>query len=233
MRFKRGMDVYTADEEKAGTVDRVVIDPQDQEVTHFVLQQGLLFPEERVVPISMVKTTDEEGVILRESAADLEDLPIFEETHYVRADLASRPEEEPAGKAAAVDVETAPSVFWYPPVGTPWWHPYGYYSYPGQVAPLIPPYIIAETERHIPEDTVPLEVGAPVIDAEGEHVGDVEQVFTESEADRATHLLISQGLLLKETKLVPTSWISEVEEDEVHLMVAASVLDQLPEYPEE
>lgn len=69
-----------------------------------------------------------------------------------------------------------------------------------------------------------------MISADDKHVGNVEQVFTHPQANRATYFMISEGLLLKTRKLVPATWISTLMEDEVHLAVSARVLDQLPEH---
>jgi len=46
----------------------------------------------------------------------------------------------------------------------------------------------------------------------------------------STHLVISQGLLLKERKLVPTSWASTVTPDEVHLTVGSRLIEELRKY---
>jgi uncharacterized protein YrrD len=66
--------------------------------------------------------------------------------------------------------------------------------------------------------------------ADGEHVGDVEQLFVEPESSRATHFLISQGLLFKDHKLVPVQWVRSVEENKVHLAVPSRFLERLPVY---
>jgi sporulation protein YlmC with PRC-barrel domain len=115
---------------------------------------------------------------------------------------------------------------------TRWGYPYpadpvypGYPGYPER------PYV-AETEQNIPEDTVALAEGAKVYGSDGEHVGDVEQVFMDAQTDQATHLVISRGLLLKERKLVPTTWATTVGEDEVYLSVDSSFMDRLPDYKE-
>ena len=44
--------------------------------------------------------------------------------------------------------------------------------------------------------------------------------------------LISAGLIFKDHKLVPTTWIHDIQEDEVHLNVSAATLKNLPEYQE-
>jgi uncharacterized protein YrrD len=93
----------------------------------------------------------------------------------------------------------------------------------------VPEYVL-ETSRNIPEGTVALKRGAKVLSSDDEQVGDIEEVLTEPAADRATHLVISEGLLLKEKKLVPTQWISAVLEDTVVLAVDAQTVEDLPEY---
>jgi uncharacterized protein YrrD len=224
MQFRKGANVYTWNNRKVGDIERVVIDPSDREVTHVVVDKGFLFGVDKVVPVSLIDTATEDRVTLREDAGDLQDLPVFEETHYVHADEVDD-EAEPAP-------EDARASYWYPPMHTAWWAPAGYLGYPGTFGYPQPPYII-QTERHIPEGTVALKEGAHVISRDGEHVGDLEEIFTDPQADRATHLLLSEGFLLKERKLVPTNWIERVDEDEIHLSVHSQVVEGLREYEPE
>jgi hypothetical protein len=44
--------------------------------------------------------------------------------------------------------------------------------------------------------------------------------------------VISQGLLLKQKKLIPTTWVSRFGEESVHLGVGAELVNTLPEYAE-
>jgi uncharacterized protein YrrD len=69
-----------------------------------------------------------------------------------------------------------------------------------------------------------------VISADGNHVGDIERLYTDSEKHRVTHLLISRGFLLHELKRVPAFWIKSLEADEVHLSVDAALLERLPQH---
>jgi len=221
MKFKQGANVFTSDDQKVGEIDRVVIDPKTDEVTHVVVEKGFLLPIDKVVPISLIGPATEDRVTLRENAGDLEALPDFQEKHYVLLDEKELKEASSQGYARP--------LHWYPPVGTTWWHTGGYLGYVGFFGYPGPPYVV-ETERNIPEGTVALKEGAKVISKDGEHVGDVEAVLTDPEEDRATHLVISQGLLLKERKLVPTSWASTVTPDEVHLTVGSRLIEELRKY---
>ena len=214
MQFKEGAKVYSADGERVGTVNGVVLEPDTKDVTHLLVQNGFLFKEDRVVPVSLVGPATEERVTLRQDADDLEELPIFEEARYAGADLDEAPGVRSAGWVRP--------LYWYPGIGA-WWSAGGVATYPK-------PRFVGETEKNIPEGTVALKVGAKVIGSDGEQVGDVEQVFTEPLEDRATHLLISEGLLLKDKKLIPTRWVNHVLESEVHLSVESTFVERLPEY---
>jgi len=92
------------------------------------------------------------------------------------------------------------------------------------------PQFVLKTDQDIPEGTIALEEGAKVVSRDGEHVGNVEQVITESQANRVTHFVISEGFLLKERKLVPVVWVAKVAEDEIRLSIESSLFERLPEY---
>ena len=214
MQFKDGAKVFSADGERVGTVSGVVLEPDTKDVTHLLVQQGFLFTEVRVVPISLVGPATEDQVTLRQQADDLQELPAFEEDHYVGAELDGPPRVRSAGWARP--------LYWYPGIGA-WW------SVPGFGAYAKPPFV-GEAEKNIPEGTVALKKGAEVIGSDGEQVGEVERIFTEPLEQRATHLLISEGLILKDRKLIPTRWVTNVLEEQVHLSVESGFVERLPEY---
>lgn len=216
MQFKEGTHVYTAGGDDVGTIDRVVVDPRTKEVSHVVVRKGLLFTEDKVVPIDLIARATDERVTLREDAGNLDELPPFKETQYVSLDEEERGEFAPVGYAAP--------IYWYPTYGALGW--YGGAAYPMYPAVAYPTH----TEKNIPEGTVGLKEGARVVSASGDTVGNVERVYTQD--DRVTHILISQGLIFKERKLVPMGWIVDVKEDEITLGVRTSVLERLPAYKE-
>ena len=215
MELKEGARVVTAGGDEVGKINRFVLDPATNEVTHIVVQKGWLLPEDKVVPITMVNTATEERVVLNQNIVDLDQLPAFEETHFIEL---RDSDVTPSGSST---YRYAPAYYWYPPsgyIGYPAFGP-GYYGWP----PL-------ETTRNIPADTVPLKEGADVMSSDGEHVGDVERLFVDRDSNKATHFLISEGLLFKERKLIPTHWVRSVEEDKVNLAVPSRVLERLPAY---
>ncbi|MGD8623910.1 MAG: PRC-barrel domain-containing protein [Anaerolineae bacterium] len=221
MELRVGEDIHTPKGDKVGSIERVVLDPKTREVSHVVVEKGFLFTEEKVVPIDLLAPQAGNGLALREGPYTLEDLPSFAENEYVPAGVESTP------SVASPAAEMQP-VYWYPPVGIGWWRGIDYRT-------TAEPELELVTEINIPEGTIALKEGARVLSSDDEHVGDVEKVLTEPEADRASHLVISQGLLTKSKKLIPTSWVSTMLEDEVFLSVPADLVESLPDYqhPEE
>jgi uncharacterized protein YrrD len=212
MQFEKGANVYTADDQKVGSIDRVVMDPRTKEVTHVVVRQGLLFREDKVVPVNWIDSAVGDGLKLG-AAADLDNLPLFEEAHYIPLE---------SDELDAVDDE-ANYTYWYPPVGVVPMGDYPYYAYPME------PYKV-EVERNIPAGMVALKEGASVISADDQKVGTVERVFINDERRQATHLLIKDGWLFQTQKVVPVSWIDTVAEDEIHLAVDAPTLERVPPF---
>ena len=207
MLFKSGVDVYSSDDEKIGTLHRVVMDPKTREVTHIVVKEGFFFTEDKVIPMDLVGSVTEDRITLQGSKEHLDELPEYEETHYVLP-----------------DEQASNSAYWYPPVD--WGAAAG--RYPAAFYPQA--YYVKKTEKNIPEGTIALAEGAKVISQDGDHVGNIETLITDSKEDRVTHVVVSSGLLVKERKVIPAHWLDTVSDDEVHLAVESRVLEHLPEY---
>ena len=232
MKFKHGTHVYTSDERDVGTIDRVVVDPSTEEVRELIVRKGWLFSEDKVVPIHLVASATEDRVTVVDTKEELDSLPPFEERYYVEPDGYTDDERAGLEAAADIDVEGVDSyvepLYSYPPLGTPWW---GYGTY-GTVTPPIGvdvPYP-ERVRQNIPEGTVAVKEGARVYSSDGKHVGNIEEVFIDVVSNRATHYVISKGLLFKESKLIPTNWVKVTGEDEMNLSVATNLVENLPPY---
>lgn len=212
MRLVKGAEVYSPNGERIGTLKRVVIDPATREVSHLVIENGLLFASDKIIPIDQVNPENEEMIILRSSGQELEQFEDFEEEHYVNVDATEYPEGE---------VEPA---YWYPPVNYAWWR-----TGTQMFSPPMPLYTVRSTQN-IPEGTVALEEGARVMSADNQQVGQIEQLIVDSQDHRVTHFVVSEGLLFKARRLIPVTWISTLGEQQVHLSVNARTLERLPAY---
>jgi len=217
MEFREDAGVFTAEDERVGHLDRVVLDPASKEVTHIVARKGFLFSEDKVIPVNLIASATEERITLREAAGDLQALPNFVREHYVVVD------EQEIARPDRPTTYPYPS-YWVPPLAGA---PYG--------LPLARPVLAEESkirqlERNIPEQAVPLKQGARVIASDDEHVGDIEEILTEPESDQVSHIVVARGVLSKERRLIPISWVRRIGETKVFLFVGSGTVEQLPEY---
>jgi uncharacterized protein YrrD len=219
MELKEGMSVFTPNGEEIGKINRFIVDPVTNEITHLVIEKGKLFSEDKVLPFRMIRPS-EERVVLKEATGDLQKLPPFEEKYFVRAD---DPEDASLTGNNTHTQRNIFTYFWYPSnVNT------GFPAYELENPSVTP----VEIRRNIPENTVSLKEGSHVISSDGKHVGDVERFVVQPGSNQVTDFLISRGLLFKDQKRVPVDWVKSLEEDKVHLAVSARVLDRLPSYQE-
>src|SRR5437868_11855696 len=107
MQFNQGTPVVTADGQEIGHVDRVVVEPDDQEVTDIVVRKGMLLPEDKVIPIELIKSATADQVTLILDADHAKSLLPFEELHYLASD-------EEYMSASQNEVSTP--LYWYPPI---------------------------------------------------------------------------------------------------------------------
>jgi uncharacterized protein YrrD len=75
-----------------------------------------------------------------------------------------------------------------------------------------------------------LEEGAKVLSADGEHAGDIEQVYADDEEQRVTHLLIFKGRVLKSRRLIPSMWVDSFGEEVVRLSAGDRFIEGLPQF---
>lgn len=213
MLFVKGADVFTAAGEKIGSISRIVIDVKTRDITDLVVDRGtLLSKNEKVIPVGLVDLENEDRILLRETNQSVDDFLDYETTHYV-------PVED-----AGVPYENVEATFWYPPANFQVQMPRA-----GPISESVP-NPIARTETSIPEGRIAISEGAQVVSADDQHVGNVEQVITNSVSNTVTHFVIGKGFLLKEHKLVPAFWVTSMDGDKIRLSVESRLFDRLPDY---
>jgi uncharacterized protein YrrD len=213
MQLYHGATVFTVDGKEAARVDRVVIDPQSNLVTHLVLRKGWLFSADKVVPVDAIAVGADGAIVLQLKAELLAELPDFEEKEYLIV-----AEHELSQDARQFMAGPMPAVYWKP-------------SYPEPpVASAGNQAYVAETKVNIPDGTVAIKPGAKVITADEKAIGHVDLVLTSPSPERVTHLLISHGLLSKDHKLVPVRWVDNWQGDEVRLAITAETFESLPSF---
>lgn len=84
MIFNENATVFTADHNKVGNLEQLVIDPRTKEVTDVIVSTGILPPkEEKVVPTNLIASAEEEEILLRPNAGDLDIMPNYKEEYFV------------------------------------------------------------------------------------------------------------------------------------------------------
>jgi uncharacterized protein YrrD len=211
IQLQKHAHVLASNAHEVGFLERVVLNPESNVVTHIVVRMGpLLNKEERIVPIELVTDTTEDLVLLDADASTVESMPLFEEKQLVG-------EEQNVATAASSDPQGAAPF--------------------GELPVVVPPVLDAdetyptETVQNIPEGTVAMKEGAKVIAADGEHLGHVERIVADSSVDQVTHLLISRGIFGKDVKIIPIKWVMKIGEDNVYLRVNKDSVEGLDGIP--
>ena len=200
MEFKDGMHIFTFEGKDVGSLQRVVIDPEIYEVTHIVIKKGLLSASGKVVPVANISSIDENEIHLKCTADEIEEMaPLVIE------------EKLPANEGV-VDNQT------YLPLAG------GLYT-----SPMPEPQFNIQLKRTIPENLVALKVGAHVISADDERIGDIERVDTDPETCRISDIVVINGLLTKVRKTIQSKWVKMFGEDEVYLTIDTHQFDDLVE----
>jgi len=220
MELKQDARVVNAAGDGVGHIDRVVLNPKTKEVTAIVVRKGVLFTQDKVVPIDMVDATREGEVMLRADAGNLDDLQEYKATYYVSAN-----EEDLGAVANDSDRRTfVEPVYAYPPFGSLWAG--------GAYAGTAEPTLVRKTQTNIAENEVALKKGVRVLASNGDHIGDIDEVLTDPGSRRASHFVLTQGLLFKTRKLIPMDWVRVVTDDRVELVVGPRAFEQLRDYDE-
>ena len=205
--FQKNAHVLASNAEEVGSLERVVVDPATNVLSHIVVSKGsFLNKEDKLVPIELVAETTPDQIVLSPEAGDPSDLPLFETRQLVDG--------PPKDQESSSSEDVPPVFLGYPVPGT-------------SISPISYELLFTHIVQNIPEGMVAMKEGAKVITAEGEHVGNVERVLADAEIDQVTHLLISRGLITKVRKLIPIKWVTAIGEDKVHLRVEKNSVEKL------
>lgn len=197
MRFHENAQVLTADGTKVGNIDRIIVDPDQTDVTHLVVGQGDLLQEDSLVPASEIdRTTADDEVVLR-SGVSVEGFEPFVEDRYAPLRV-ERPMFGPPGLALyPLPNAAADFVGWSPTRPAP-----------------------TETTGAMPEGSALIEPGAPVITADDRRLGKVAEVVTSDDGTIDGVVATSGFLWFKRSWLIPSQWIEAMTESGVRLGIS-------------
>ena len=203
LQLHEGTRVESADGEHVGDIDRLVVDPSGQRVSHVVIRKGVFFRVDRVIPVDVIEQADESVARLRPNV-DAEELPPFEEEHYVSLDPAT---------ASELGYPEGPSLAWAHPMS------------PGAEYPMYPTYPYSarvEIEQNVPDDSAVIERGSHVLTLDGEDVGSIREVAID-ERGNLSHVTVDPGWFKDET-VIPAHWIRKVDEGSIMIGLGAETL---------
>lgn len=158
----------------AGRLKYVVIDPDDGEVTHLIVERGMLLHRDIVVPAAWVEQSSEHEIVLNATVADLNALPEYQEFDFIEPDPSSRP-------LSGHRVEE--TRIWVPP--------YGFINDVSLSNGR--PWILHHVRLGVQADEVLLQRGLPVQTRDGRTAGTLDHLVVEPGGLRVTHLVIRRG----------------------------------------
>src|SRR5438067_9180068 len=82
MRVELGARVRTTDGKDVGTIDRLIVDPGNNEIKAAVIRKGVILPRDVEVPLSALEPGPDGTIRLAYTADQVDQLPEFFEGNY-------------------------------------------------------------------------------------------------------------------------------------------------------
>jgi sporulation protein YlmC with PRC-barrel domain len=191
----------------AGRLKYVVIDPDDGEVTHLIVERGKLLRRDIVVPAAWVEGESKGQILLNATAEELNDLPVYKEFDFIQAD----PSYRPLSGHRIEDTRMWASP--YDPVGG------------GR------PWILRHIRMGVQDEEVVLRRGLPVHDRDDRNIGTLDHLIVGPGNVQVTYLVVRQSLPLdKKMHIVPMERVTQITEYGVRLNMTDRELDEAPLY---
>jgi uncharacterized protein YrrD len=206
-----GWDVFSRDGEKLGSVDRLVLNSENQHLEALVVDEGF-FSTGKLIDLDLVAGVEGDRVVLSLPTAQTEQLPEFVSTQFVDA-----PAEALTGYPGLASDAVGPGTVpyggpligaGYPSAGMP-----AYVDDVG-IAPVV------ENVRNIPEQDVVVDSGSDVVGLDGKKVGTVDRVVY-GQGGAVQEVVVKSGFLFKHEVTIPGEWVAELDEDQIRLSVTA------------
>jgi uncharacterized protein YrrD len=210
MDIELGMSVYTSDGKDIGSIDRLILDPDTNQVKAAVIRKGVLLPHDKEVTREIMNITSDGAIRLSATAAEVHSLPEFLPGAY-----------------------TTPPADYPLPAGYPSesvYLPYGYgFGLGGLGATpvgMMPDNaeareVRAAWHRQDLENAV-IQEGSKVVSREEEHVGEVHQLRFNQQTGALTHIVVRRGFIFTKDTELPASMIASVRDGAVTLSVSAA-----------
>ena len=229
--IRRGLPVYTADGDRVGTVDHLLVDPATHRVTHLVIHRGrwLSQGEDYIASIDHVTTASEYGIRLRLRRDEIGQLTRYRPTAgdaEIQAQVVRSLETQPETRRQGLRVEVKR----------------GLVRLLGEVSESVVQAatqlarwirgVIGVEDRTTRAGEPSFRIGAPVFALDG-RTGHLNKVVIDPHTRRVTHLVIHRGFLLAEDRVVPVELVERATPEGIFLHLTSQEVACLPRYQEE
>ena len=183
----------------------IILNPVRQEITHFVLKRSDMFGYQEIVPVSLIKETNPDMILLRANSHELADLQPFTQNEYVSFDGS----------------EALPGEYGY--------HHDDLYALPYSDYNEVEEMSVSVEQ--IPHGELGIHRGAHV-EATDSRVGRVDEFLVEPQNCHITHLVLRERHLLGDKAVtIPISEIKGIENNVVRLKLSKAEVKKLPHIP--
>jgi len=207
-----GRDVYSSDGRKLGSIDRLVLNSENQHLEQIVVDEGF-FSTGKLVDVDLVDRVEDDRVVLSLATVQAEQLPEFVSTQFVDAPadaLVGYPGPSPSTLGAGRVLYGGPMLG----VG----YPAGATSLGADEMGAAP---IVENVRNIPEQDVIVDAGSDVVGSDGKKVGTVDRILY-GEDGTVESVVVKAGFIFKHEVTIPGRLVAELDEDQIMLSVPAA-----------
>ena len=209
MKFIKGSKIFSSVGEKVGELKRVVLDPKTHQISHLVIEKGIIMKEDKVIPIGLIDAQDNDRIGLKVTAEELNDFPAFTETKF---------------KLFKEQSEDGLRAYNYVS-NYHWWSS-------GKALGYAAPRLVNHRLGNIPDDSIALKEGAVVMAPNGEKLGYLERVISDPDSHEISHIVVSDGGMNPTKRLAPIFWVDEISAKKIDLVVRQKHFEKLPEYVE-
>jgi uncharacterized protein YrrD len=210
MQIALGQSVFSSNNQKIGTVDRVLVNPVGNHVAHIVVHRGIFLDDDKVVARDAIERVDSAGVHLSLDADAVNQLPRFEHSFASGTMESGYPEVIPGPFQSMI-------LFSTPPPGKT-------YLDQGRLFQLEPLEGTDERpDRGVIANDVVIGKGADVIGSDGHRIGHVHEVAYGA-GGTLESVVVQTGLLRHHQFTIRAGQIAEIGDEEIVLNVPAGSL---------
>jgi osmotically-inducible protein OsmY/sporulation protein YlmC with PRC-barrel domain len=195
-----GAQVHCKDQ-PCGKLVKLVVDPQTQQVTELIVEKGLLFKEDRVLPITTVERVTEQEICLNIHSYELSNYPEYRQVTV----------KEPASEGQAYSSATTLGPGLAP------------------ISERVVPMVRRRVHQGIAAGKAVIGPGTEVENPR-KTLGHVDHVVVDTQTGQMTQLILRSGTFFPEYVVIGAEQIKAVDEQDVLVTVTDEELAGLPRY---